>query len=128
MLIYTPQQNGDRISNFAQLDSVITSSMADHNIRPDQWRVSSTDVDSIFVRKTYRVRVPLHFSKTLFHYDLNRRIYGSDYLSPSRVTLPDNDIDIFLYKDQTIVRTIRMETDRDLDSLEVIQEVAWQTD
>lgn len=128
MLIYTPPQEVNRISSFEQLDSVIVATFDDHNISRSQWRVSSTDVDSVYVRKTYRVKVPRQFSKTLLHYDLNKRIYSSDYMTPSRVTLPERDMDIFVYTSNSIVRTIRIDTDLSLDTLEVAQEMAWQTD
>ncbi|MFN1835865.1 hypothetical protein AB2B38_011440 [Balneola sp. MJW-20] len=128
MLVHTPVNNARSIQTMDGLDSVIVATLSDHNIQRAHYRVSSTPLDTVFTRKTYRVRVPQRFSKTLLHYDLNKRIHGSGFESPSKVTLPEKDLDIYLYKYNSVVRTIRVYTDLSLDTLEVYQEVSWQTE
>lgn len=117
ILAASPAYNNYSIQNTRQLDSLLNVQIQDSRIFPDQIRVSNIRIDTIFTRKEYRIRVPSGFSKTLFHIDLHKTLNQYEIETPAKINFPSRDMDIYIYNDGTVLRTIRLTTDRDLDSL-----------
>ena len=55
MLIYSPESNRYKIRSMQGLDSVIVATLNDHQVQRAHYRVTTTPVDSVYARKTYRV-------------------------------------------------------------------------
>lgn len=104
-----------RLQQIDQIDSLINVQLTNHLVLPAQVRTSTVRVDTLLNRKIYRVRVPSRFSKTMFHIDLNKELspYGID--SPARISFPSRDMNIYVYSFDTVLRTIHLTTDTDLD-------------
>ena len=107
----TPDQ---MLSGLDELDSMIVDEFQANGIASNHYRTSSVEVDSSFTRKVYRVRVASRFSKTQFHLALHQKLNAYKIDTPAQVTMPDNDIRIHIYKDETVIRTIILQTDKDL--------------
>lgn len=110
ILAATPPYQSKRIKSAAELDSLIFLSFGDANFLNNQIRTYTIPIDTAFNRKVYRVQVPPSFSKTGFHINLHRRMIPFGFDTPSRVTFPDRDMNIFLTYEGTVVRTIRLLT------------------
>jgi hypothetical protein len=106
-----------RLQDIEQIDSLITIQFANHQVLPDQVNNSVIRVDTLLKRRTYWVNVPSRFSKTMFHIDLNNELSRYEIDSPAKVNFPSRDMNIYIYKYNTVLRTIRITTDTDLDSL-----------
>lgn len=114
MLFSTSSGNANGLHNFSQADSLILKKFADFNINEQQVRTLTIRVDSNFSRKIYHVRLPYQFSKTQFHADLNKVFHNYDIQTPARVTFPEKDVKIQLLYNETVIRTISLQTDPDL--------------
>ncbi|MAO64012.1 MAG: hypothetical protein CL666_03345 [Balneola sp.] len=121
ILASTPAPTFQRLDNFGELDSLLQVQFQESRILSSQIRTSTVHVDSNLTRKEFRIEVPSRFSKTLFHVHLDKKLtpYGLD--TPARVHFPSRDMDIFLYYNNTILRTLRLTTDTDLDTLQTEQ-------
>jgi hypothetical protein len=111
-----------QLENGQQLDSLILISLQDARIQPAQLQVWNVPVDTIFTRKEYRVEVPSRFSKTLFHLDLHHSLNRFDMEAPAKVHFPSRDMDIYVYSNETVLRSIRLTTNPELDSLYITEE------
>lgn len=114
MLLDTSSTSQKNIESLAQADSLIQNHLADFNVGNDQVSVSSTPVDSNFIRKTYHVGVPYGFSKTQFHAELNQLLHSYNINTPARVTFPEQDVNIQLSYRDAVIRTISLQTDPEL--------------
>lgn len=115
MLIYLSSGGAPRqLEGLAHADSLIHSELSDFNIGSQQLREVTTRIDSNFSRKTYHVGVPYQFSKTQFHAELNRRFHPYSVQTPAKVTFPEENMDIHLLFQNTVIRTISLETDPEL--------------
>ncbi|MDR9415217.1 MAG: hypothetical protein RI564_02955 [Gracilimonas sp.] len=114
----TPAPVIHRLENYRQLDSLIQEQFLESRIMNTQIRTFTVKIDSNLIRKEFRIKVPSDFSKTLFHIHLDRKLtpYGLD--TPARVQFPSRDMDIYLYFQDTVLRTLRITTDPELDSLQ----------
>lgn len=106
-----------RVKTHQQLDSLITQTVLNSQIKPPQIRVNEITVDSIFTRREYQIKVPTRFSKTLFHLELNNRFSKYNMEVPATVHFPERDMDIYIYNKGTILSTIRLVGDARLDTL-----------
>lgn len=111
ILFSIPNTERKQLDSLAQADSLIEQQFSDFNISKAQVRVATIRIDSGFHRKTYHVGVPYQFSKTQFHTELNQLLYSYDIETPARVTFPEQDINIQLAYQNTIIRTISLQTD-----------------
>jgi hypothetical protein len=118
ILASTPAPVIHRLENYRQLDSLIQEQFLESRIMNNQIRTFTVKIDSNLIRKEFRIKVPSDFSKTLFHIHLDRKLtpYGLD--TPARVQFPSRDMDIYLYFQDTVLRTLRITTDPELDSLQ----------
>lgn len=117
ILAASPEVKNYSIENTRQLDSLLNVHFQDALILPEQIRTTNIRMDSVFTRKIFRIRVPSPFSKTIFHFGLHDDLEKYDIEVPARVHLPSRDMDIYIYDQGTVLRTIRLTTDNELDSL-----------
>lgn len=115
LLIFSSSGGSKRLQNIAQADSLIQQELDDFNIDEQQIRISTTQVDSNFSRKTYHIGVPYEFSKTQFHAELNRRFHEYTVQTPAKVTFPEQNVDIHLLYRGTVIRTLSLQTDPELE-------------
>lgn len=114
MLLKSDGRASQKLVQFSQADSILLEQFNKFRIADENIRVQAVEVDSQFTRKTYYVAVPPGFSKTQLHAELHRTFYPMDVDMPAEVTFPDEDFRIHLLYDQTIFRSIYLETDSDL--------------
>ncbi|HEX6981921.1 MAG TPA: hypothetical protein VF181_04100 [Balneolaceae bacterium] len=103
-----------QLNNLAQADSLIKKELSNFNIDKRQVQVAAVKVDSNLSRKTYWVDVAPAFSKTQLHAELNRTFYKYSIETPATVTFPEKDITIHLLWFDTVIRTIKLQTDPEL--------------
>lgn len=101
----------NRLKTLDQIDSLSNIVLRKHRLGNTRRKVTSTDVDTIFVRKTTRIGVPMRFSKTLFHLELAQTLQEWDVEAPARVYLPENELHIHLTYKNTIVRSLELYND-----------------
>ncbi len=111
ILAYTPPFVPNKISTGSELDSIIQLTFNEAGLERNQIRTYTVEIDTSFTRKVYRVRVPSSFSKTSFHVELHQRLYPLELTTPSSVTFPEKDMNIYIEHEGTIFRTIRLITD-----------------
>ncbi|MTI88153.1 MAG: hypothetical protein FH748_09310 [Balneolaceae bacterium] len=122
ILASSPAYKTKSLRSFSTLDSLINLKLEDARILPAHIRPYTIRIDSSFERKVYRVKVPSRFSKTRFHLNLHDALLPYGIESPAKVTLPAHDMDIYVYEENTIFRTIRLQTDSSIDSLYYTEE------
>lgn len=103
-----------KLKNQQQIDSLITATIADFNIPLEQVRTITIEHDSLFHRKNYRVNVYPGFSKTSFHYTLHKKLYPLQIETYGKVFFPEKDLRLHLLYNDTIQRTVTIQTDSDL--------------
>lgn len=117
ILAASPSYQNYSIQNTGQLDSLLNAQIQNSRINPSQVQVSNIRVDTIFTRKEFRIRVPSGFSKTLFHIDLHRSLSPYEIETPAKINFPSRDMDIYVYNEGTVLRTLRLTTDPEIDTL-----------
>lgn len=114
LLAIAPSGETQSLQNFGQADSLLQRTLADYNVSNGQVSTSSTQIDSNFTRIVHTVYVPPGFSKTQFHASLQQRLAPYGVALPAKVIFPDKDMHIqFDYYD-SIIRTVKLITDEDL--------------
>lgn len=114
LLMATSDEGSKRLHNIAQADSLIQKKLADFNIDEQQVRISTTQIDSNFTRKTYQIGLPYEFSKSQFHAELNRTFHNYSIRTPAKVTFPEQNVNIHLLHRGTVIRTLSLQTDPEL--------------
>ncbi|MDZ7807851.1 MAG: hypothetical protein U5K71_12160 [Gracilimonas sp.] len=117
ILAASPERAVFRLETGNQLDSLINTHFNNAQILPVQVRTSTIRIDTSFIRKEHRVRVPTRFSKTLFHVGLHKDFQKYDVDVPAIIKFPSRDMHIYVYHEDTIIRTLRLTTDSELDSI-----------
>ena len=116
ILAASPEYHVNRLNLNSELDSLIHIQFYNAGIQNSQIREYSIEVDSAFTRKTFRVEVPSRFHKTLFHFRLHKNLYPYGVTVPGRIHFPERDMDLYIYSNETVLRTIRFITNNDIDS------------
>lgn len=119
ILAGSPAYRNNSLENTQQLDSLINVHIHNSMINQPQVRTANIQVDTVFTRKTYRLRVPSRFSKTMFHINLHKDLNRFGIESPARINFPSRDMHIYVYNEGTVLRTMRLTTDPSLDTLQV---------
>jgi|AntRauTorcE11898_2_1112593.scaffolds.fasta_scaffold15517_2 hypothetical protein len=119
LLAASPAYKNYKIENSQQLDSLLNVHIHNSLITPSQLQVSNIKIDTIFTRKEYRIRVPSYFSKTLFHIGLHKELNTFSIDTPAKINFPSRDMHIYVYSEGTVLRTLRLTTDPDLDTLRI---------
>src|SRR5699024_588638 len=107
-------ESARQLKSAAQADSLIEQQLQSFSIDRQQIELTTVEAGSSFQRKIYEVALPKAFSKTQLHATLNRSFRPLVVSTPAQVTFPERDINIHLYYKGVIFRTIRLETDADL--------------
>ncbi|MEX1121388.1 MAG: hypothetical protein WD491_03870 [Balneolales bacterium] len=94
-----------------KVDSLVLKELSAFNIAADKYRVNQIDVDSNFARKDYHVLLPSGVSRTWFHSELSRKMYDIDMATWADVNVPEQKMRIHVLSDETIIRSISLETD-----------------
>jgi hypothetical protein len=110
---YSPQAL-DQFRHSAEIDSLITLNFDRFNISSSQVRTRTIVLDTTSARKVYTVRVPPGFSKTQWHYELDKLMQPYRSATPARVIFPDQHLRIHVTYGTNVVRTIQLQTDPDL--------------
>lgn len=103
-----------KLENQQQIDSLITATITDFNIPLEQVRTTTIEHDSLFQRKNYRVNVYPGFSKTSFHYTLHKKLFPLQIKTFGEVFFPEKDLRLHLLYNDTIQRTVIIQTDSEL--------------
>jgi hypothetical protein len=104
----------------SQLDSLIAQTTYDFRVPAEQVRVQTIQHDSLFQRKIYTLNVAPGFSKTTFHHHLSTRLTPLDVTIFGSVQFPEKDLKLNVLYNNTIYRTITIETDPDLAQHSII--------
>lgn len=102
------------LSNVAQIDSLISQTRYDFRITSDQLSFRTIEIDSLFSRRIYTLRVPPGFSKTTFHHHLQNRLYPMNVEIYGLVLFPELNMDLHIIYNRTIHRTVQLRTDSEL--------------
>lgn len=119
ILAGSPAYKNSSLENTQQLDSLINMHIHNSMITPSQVRRTNIQVDTVFTRKIYRLRVPSRFSKTMFHIDLHNDLNRFGIESPAKINFPSRDMHIYVSSEGTVLRTLHLTTDPSLDTLQV---------
>ena len=98
--------SGTRLTSASQLDSLITATLHEHHIPENRVRMRTVEIDSLFSRNIYTVRVLSDFSKTSFHYSLNQKLQPYQAGTIGHVQFPERNLRIHLLVNETVHRTI----------------------
>lgn len=101
------------ISDLAVVDSLIYRELATYSIKKKQIKPKTIKTGE-FSRIYYDVRVPRGISKTQVHADLHYRLHELEIASPARLILPEKELAIHVYYNNTIIRTVQLRTDTSL--------------
>lgn len=104
------------LKSVSQIDSLITQTRYDFRISSNQVSTRTIEIDSLFSRQIYTLRVPPGFSKTTFHHHLRSRLYPLNVQTYGLVQFPEQNVDLHIAYNQTIHRTVQLRTDNDLES------------
>jgi hypothetical protein len=107
---YSPEDQ-KRFRTATEIDSLITHNFNRFNINNSQVRSFTVNIDSIRLRRIFNVRVPPGFSKTQWHYELDKQLRPYRVSTPARVIFPEQHLRIHITYGPNIVRTIQMQTD-----------------
>lgn len=114
LLAFTPPAPVSFLKNLEQADSLIVHDLKKFGVAEQQIDVKSVLANSGLTRKVYSVSVPEGLSKTQLHLELAKSFYPYDISAPAKIVFPQKDVTIHLVYNQTIVRTVSLETDPDL--------------
>lgn len=103
-----------KVSTQSQLDSLITLAVEDMGVPGEQIRNRTVDVDSVFSRRVYTLRVAPAFSKTTFHYELKRELEPFGVETVATVQFPEKNMSIHLLVNNTVHRSVHLLTDPDI--------------
>ncbi len=95
-----------QLTSAAQLDSLITLTMLEHQIPQSRVRMRSVEIDTVFSRNIYTVRVPADFSKTSFHYSLHQHLLPYRAGTVAHVQFPERNLRIHLLVNGKVHRTV----------------------
>lgn len=105
----TPQRN--QLTSTAQLDSLITLTLNEYNIPQNRIRSRTVEIDSVFSRNLYTVRVTPDFSKTSFHYSLNQNVKPYRVQTIGHVQFPEQNLRIHLLVNDKVHRSVFLNSD-----------------
>lgn len=108
------QVDHKQLRRVAELDSLIQVNFDRFNISRNQFRTHTIEIDSLYRRKIFLVNVPPGFSKTEWHYKLDKLVRPYGISTPAKVIFPEQNMRIYLVHNFNIVRTVDLRTDTSL--------------
>ena len=118
LLFVIPSTSSNSINDLSDLNEVIDLAIEEAGLDADSFRKSIIEIDSSFSRTVYRINVPSNFSKTSFHLALHHELIKVDIECPAKFTFPEENMDIHIYYNDTVFRTIRLITDEEIQPIE----------
>lgn len=117
LLFGNSENSFKNLTSAAQADSLITEVLYDFDITNSQIRKQTVSFDSLFSRTIYTVKLPSEISKTEIHYQLQKKIIPYKMDSPAKILMPEKDMRIHLLYAGTVIRTVQLSTDTQLQSV-----------
>jgi hypothetical protein len=117
LLWKTDPEHKKILTSPAQIDSLITLTFQEFNLPSEQVRIRSVEIDSLFKRNIYSVRVPVNFSKTSFHYHLHQKLWPYGVRTAGSVEFPDRNLRIHVLANNNVHRSVFLYSDTDLHPL-----------
>lgn len=114
LFINTNPVSPKKLTDGAQIDSLISMSLEEFNIESSQIRRRNIQVDSVFTRSVYNIRVAPNFSKTTLHYTLQQELWPYNVKPAAQVRFPEKDLRMHLLYNDQIYRTIIVSEDQEL--------------
>lgn len=103
-----------KLTHTGQVDSLISLTLQEFNIRQSHVRKRDIAVDSLFTRTVYNIRVAPNFSKTTLHYTLQQELWPYDVTTIAKVEFPEREMLMHLLYNDQIHRTLVINEDQDL--------------
>lgn len=94
------------LRSVSQIDSLITLTLDQHQLTPNQVRVRTVEIDSLFSRKIYQIDIPTSFSKTSFHYALHQNIWPYEATTVAQVQFPERNLRIHVLVNDKVHRSL----------------------
>ena len=107
-----------QLQSAAQLDSLISATIAEAGLSDQQLRKQRVEVDSLFSRSVYRVRVAPGFSKTTLHYTLQQAVWPYSVSTVGHVEFPSRTLYLHFMVNDNILSSVIVIDDPDLHVLE----------
>lgn len=99
-----------RLQSASLLDDLIRDTLENYHVPVHRIRTQTIAIDSLNSRRVYTIAVPPEFSKTEWHYELDKAVRPYKIETPGRVHFPQKDLHIHLLYNRNIVRTVRLQT------------------
>ena len=103
-----------KLTTSSQLDSLIIVTFDELELRNNQIRRRTIEVDPLFTRMVYNLRVAPNFSKTTLHYTLQQALWPFGVSTVARIEFPRRDMHIHMIVNNNIRRSIIIQEDSDL--------------
>ncbi|MDX1590513.1 MAG: hypothetical protein R3283_01040 [Balneolaceae bacterium] len=97
-----------------QLDTLITSAFDEAGVENAQFEKQTVQVDSVFSRSVYRVRVAPGFSKTTLHYTLQQAVWPYRVSTVGRIEFPARTLYLHFMINENILSSVIVSDDPDL--------------
>ncbi|MEX0646825.1 MAG: hypothetical protein WEA56_02335 [Balneolaceae bacterium] len=104
-----------RLTSQSQIDSLITLTFDDLQLPSEHISTRTIQVDSVFSRGVYTIRVAPEFSKTTLHYFLQQEMWPYDVQTIAGVEFPGRDMTIHLLVNNTVQRSLFVKSDPDIE-------------
>lgn len=104
-----------RLTSAAQIDSLITLAFNEFGVSSSQVRQQTVQIDSVFSRNIYTVRVPSHFSKTSLHLRLHELAWPYSVQTMGHVQFPERNLRVHLLYNDIVHRSVYINTDSRLN-------------
>ena len=103
-----------RLQSVANLDSILSSVFEEAGLTDAQWQKQTVQIDSLFSRNIYRVRVAPGFSKTTLHYSLQQAVWPYRVSTIGRVEFPARTLYLHFMVNDNILSSVIIFDDPDL--------------
>ncbi len=98
------------LQSVTQIDSLITLTLDQHQLTPNQVSVRTVEIDSLFSRRIYQIETPSTFSKTSFHYALHQNIWPYEARTVAEVQFPERNLRIHILVNDNVHRSLFLES------------------
>ncbi|TNE70805.1 hypothetical protein EP331_11105 [bacterium] len=127
LLINTKTHEDVTLEDLAVIDSLIVNELSSYSIKNKQIK-SKTVKTGDFKRVNYEVRIPGKLSKTQIHTDIHYKLNELGISTPAKLKLPERDLNIFVYVDGTVIRSIQLVTDTTFKTTDFSSSLVFVTD
>jgi len=117
LILYLTWEPEQRLSlqTAGEVDDMIRNTLDHFPVPARRVQIQTVAIDSLTSRRVYTISVPPEFSKTQWHYELDKVVRPYRIQTPARVLFPDRDLHIHLVYNDNIIRTVRLRTISDSD-------------